>query len=106
MSEEDLTEFTRKGDAFVRYFYIDRGNEDELDIKEAMTDFENYIYRPIAQHVTSEIVTDVVDEALEAILEPGAKPEDLTGKDSDEVMSLIGYGFLKAYIALHGPAGE
>lgn len=106
MSDEQKTEFTRKGDAFTRYFYIDRGNEKELTIEKAMVDFENYIYRPVAEDVTMRLVTEIVNEALGKFVDLDSDPESMTEEDAQNVSQFIGDSFLGAYIELHAPKSD
>lgn len=94
---------TRKGDAFIRYYYIDRGAEEDLTIEEAMEDFEEYIYKPLANYVTRELITDTVREAIDMHVADGRRPEDMTEDDTEEVCKIIGFGFLLAYKDIHGP---
>lgn len=96
-------QFTGKGDAFTRYFFIDRGGEKDLTVNDGLADFEAYIYKPIRADVTTAIVNDVVDEALEKFIDLDADPESLTEEDMENVTQYIGTGFLAAYQALHDP---
>lgn len=101
MSEQHEYEFTPKGDAFTRYFFIDRGSEADLSLEEAMVDFENYIYRPIAADAARRLVVEVVDEALGEHIDLGSDPDLLTEEDMENVAQHIGVGFLAAYLAIN-----
>lgn len=97
MSEQETpeAETTRKGDAFIRYYFIDRGNEDNLPMNEAMQDFEEYIYAPIAQYVMEEYVNGSAVAAIEAIL--GNEERPLTKEETEEAARTIGFAVLHVF---------
>lgn len=96
---------TRKGDAFVRYYFIDRGREENLPLPEALDDFEKYIYTPIAQHVMTEYVNEASILAMEA-----AFGDDLPDAPSEEqalqVAQSIGLAVLHTFQQINTDANE
>lgn len=99
-------ETTPKGDAFVRYYFIDRGSEEDLSLSQAQADFEKYIYNPIRLYVVQDVVTRVAEEAMDDVI-PEDKPiEDVGEDDMLEVAQYIGMGFLAAYRDLHSPESD
>lgn len=102
MGQEDIgDEITQKGQAFIHYYYVDRGSEKDLEIEQAIEEFEAFIYSPIRRHVVDEVVDQVVAEAIEYTVPKGKRPEDLDQHDLTAVCHIIGLSFLSAYLDLH-----
>lgn len=90
-------ETTPKGDAFIRYYFIDRGSEEDLDMDEAMDDFENYIYKPIARYVMEQYVTEVSALAIEAALDGEEGTRALTEEEALQAAQEIGLAVLHIF---------
>lgn len=91
-------ESTPKGDAFIRYYFIDRGSEKDLDMDEAMDDFENYIYKPIARYVMEQYVTEASILAIEAVLgEEEEETRPLTEEEALQAAQEIGLAVLHTF---------
>lgn len=90
-------ETTPKGDAFIRYYFIDRGSEEDLDMDEAMDDFENYIYKPIARYVMEEYVTEASILAIEAVLGEEEETRPLTEEEALQAAQEIGLAVLHVF---------
>lgn len=90
-------ESTPKGDAFIRYYFIDRGSEKDLDMDEAMEDFENYIYKPIARYVMEQYVTEASILAIEAVVGEGEEIRPLTEEEALQAAQEIGLAVLHTF---------
>lgn len=90
-------ETSPKGDAFIRYYFIDRGSEGDLGMDEAMEDFEKFIYAPIARHVMEDYVAEASTLAIEAILGEGNEIRPLTEEEALEAAQEIGLAVLLTF---------
>lgn len=109
MSDEQNTDertATRKGDAFIRYFYIDRGKEEGLSMDEATVDFENYIYLPIAQHVMREYVEQASTIAIDSVLGEDAEIRPLTDEEALQAAQEIGLAVLWTFREMMKPSTD
>lgn len=103
---EGLSSQVTESRAFLRYYFIDRGKEEDLSVDQAAKEFAAYIYAPIRWEVASAMVTHVVEEGIEIAVEEGKTPDDLTEEDLEKVCRAIGLGFLSAYLDIHKPEDD
>lgn len=89
-------ETSPKGDAFIRYYFIDRGSEEDLDMDEAMDDFEKFIYDPVARHVLEDYVIESSVAAIESIVGEGGTRE-MTEEELLLAAQAIGLDVLNAF---------
>lgn len=90
-------ETTPKGDAFIRYYFVDRGGEADLDMDEAMEDFETYIYKPIARYVMEDYIAEASTLAIESVVGEGEEIRPLTEEEALQAAQEIGLAVLMTF---------
>lgn len=90
-------ETSPKGDAFIRYYFIDRGGEEDLDMSEAMDDFEKFIYEPIVRYVLEDYVIESSIAAIEGVLGEEVPTREMTEEELLLAAQAIGLDVLNAF---------